>query len=82
MDLLDLLEATALNEGTLGLEVGWENLGELGANIGKNVVRGKLKEGLKCGKMGAHLDDVLKSLLGLILEILGALRKHVDGKES
>ena len=82
LDLLDLLESTALDEGALGLKVGRKDFSELSANIGENVVRSKLKEGLKGGKVSAHLDDVLKSLLCLVLKILGALGKHVDGEES
>ena len=82
LDLLDLLEATALDEGALGLKVGRKDFGELSANIGENVVGSKLKEGLKGGKVSAHLDDILKGLLCLVLEILGALGKHVDGEES
>jgi hypothetical protein len=30
--------------------------------------------------VGAHLDDVLECLLGLVFEVLAALRKHVDGR--
>lgn len=82
LDLLDLLETAGLNEGTLGLEVGGEDLGELGAHVGEDVVGGELEEGLKGGKVGAHLDDVLKGFLCLILKVLGAFGKHVDGKEA
>ena len=81
-DFLDLLESTGLNESSLGLEVEGEDLSELGADVGEDVVGGELEEGLEGGDVGAHLDDVLESLLGLILKVLGALGKHVDGKES
>lgn len=82
LDLLAFLEATALNESALGLEVGWEYLCELSANVCEDIVGSELKEGLKSRQVGAHLDDVLKSLLGLVLKILGALGKHVDSEES
>ena len=54
----------------------------MGADVGEYVVGGELEEGLESGEMGAHLDDVLEGLLGLVLEVLGALRDHVDGQES
>ena len=38
LNLLALLEATALDECALGLEVGREDLGELSANVGEDVV--------------------------------------------
>lgn len=82
LNLLALLETTTLNEGALGLEVGRKNLGELSADVGEDIVGGELKEGLKSGQVSAHLDDVLKSLLGLILKILRAFGKHVDSEES
>ena len=34
VDLLDALEATTLDEGLLGFGVLWENLGELGSDVG------------------------------------------------
>ena len=80
--LLDLLETTRLNEGSLGFDVGWENLGKLGSYIGQDVVRGELQEWLKGWEMSAHLDNVLERFLGLVLKILRALWKHIDGKES
>ena len=55
---MDLLEATALDEGALGLKVGGKDFSELSANIGEDVVGSELKEGLKGGKVSAHLDDV------------------------
>lgn len=70
LDLLDLLEATRLDKGALSLELSGENLSELGADVSKNIVRGELQEGFKSGDMGAHLDNVLQSLLGLVLEVL------------
>jgi len=82
LDLLDLLEATRLNEGTLSLKLGREHLSELGADVGEDVVGGKLEEGLKSGHVGAHLDDVLKSLLGLILKVLGGILEHVNSEET
>ena len=82
LNLLALLETSGLNEGSLGFEVCGKNLCELSANVGKDVVGGELKEGLKGGQVSAHLDDVLKSFLGLIFKILGALRKHVNSEES
>jgi hypothetical protein len=54
----------------------------LSANISENVVRSELKERLKGWEVSAHLDNILKGFLGLILKVLGALRKHVDGKKS
>lgn len=38
LNFLNLLEATALDEGSLGFEVGGKHLGELSADIGKDVV--------------------------------------------
>ena len=32
--------------------------------------------------MGAHLDDVLEGFLGLVLEVLGGLGKHIHGKKT
>jgi len=40
LNFLDLLEATALDECALGLEVLGENLGKLGTYVGKDVVGG------------------------------------------
>ena len=34
LDFLDLLEATALDEGTLGLQISGKDLSELSANVG------------------------------------------------
>ena len=82
MNLLDLLEATTLDECALSFKVGWENLSELGADIGEDVVGCKLEERLKSGEVGAHLDDVLKGLFGLVLKIFGALWEHVYCEES
>ncbi len=82
LNVLDLLETTALNEGSLGLEVLWKDLGELSADVGQNVVRSELEEGLEGWEVGAHLNDVLKSLLGFVLKVLGAFGKHVHSKES
>ena len=82
LDFLYLLEAAGLHECTLGLDVRWENLSELSTDVCKDVVWCKIKEWLESREMSAHLDDVLKRLLGLILEVLRALWKHVDGKES
>lgn len=80
--LLDFLEATGLNEGSLGLGVLWEHLGELTGDVGQDVVWGKLEEWFESWQVSAHLDDVLQGLLGLILEILGAFWEHVDGQKS
>jgi hypothetical protein len=82
LDLLDLLEAAGLHEGALGLELGGEDLGELGANVGEDVVGGELEEGFQGGHVGAHLDDVLESLLRLVLQVLGGVGKHVHGEET
>jgi hypothetical protein len=79
---LDLLETTALDEGTLCFKVSGKYFGKLGANIGEDVIGSKLKEGLKGGKVSAHLDYVLKGFLGLVLKIFGALWKHIDSEES
>lgn len=70
LDLLDLLETTALHEGALRFEVGRKDFGELSADVGENVVGSQLQEGLKRGQVSAHLDNVLKGLFGLILKIL------------
>jgi hypothetical protein len=69
LDFLDLLEATALNEGTLGFKISGKDFSELSANIGENIVGSELKERLKSREMSAHLDNVLKSFLGLILKL-------------
>jgi len=82
LNFLDLLEATALDEGALGLEVLGKDLGELSAHVGEDVVGGELEEGFEGGHVGAHLDDVLEGLLGLVLEVLGRLLEHVDGEEA
>jgi len=82
LDLLDLLEATGLHEGTLGLELEGQHLGELGADVGKNIVGGKLEEGFKGGNVSAHLDDVLQGLLALVLQVLAGLGNEVDGEET
>ena len=71
-----------MNEGSLGLQVLREDLGELSGNIGQNVVWSKLEEWLESWQMGAHLDDVLQGFLGFVLEILGAFWEHVDSEES
>ena len=83
IDSLDLLEATTLDECSLGLQVLWENLGELGAHIGEDVVWSQLEEWLEGWNVGAHLDDVLEGLLGLVLEVGGGLSllHHVHGQE-
>ena len=83
IDSLDLLETTTLDECSLGLQVLWEDLGELGAHIGEDVVWSQLEEWLKSWNMGAHLDDVLEGLLGLVLEVGGGLSllHHVHGQE-
>ena len=63
LDLLDLLEATRLHKGALSLELSRENLSELGTDVGEDIVGGELKEGFKSRDVGAHLDNVLESLL-------------------
>lgn len=80
--LLDLLETARLDEGSLGLEVGWEDLGELGAYVGEDVVWSKLEEWFKGWQVGAHLDDVFEGFLGLVFQILRTFWEHVDGEES
>merc|ERR1712127_65686 len=70
LDLLDLLEAAGLHEGTLGFELGGKHFRELGAHVGEDVVGGELEEGFQGGHVGAHLDDVLERLLGLVLQSL------------
>jgi len=82
LNFLDLLEATTLDEGALGLEVLGENLSKLGTDVGKDVVGGQLEQGLEGGHMSAHLDDILEGLLRLVLEVLRGLLEHVDGKEA
>jgi hypothetical protein len=84
VDLLNALETSTLDESLLGLGVLGKNLGELGGNVGKNVVRSADQEGFKRGEVSAHLDDVLQGLLGLVLKIGGALSflHHVDGEET
>ena len=82
LNLLNLLETTGLHELTLGIDGGRENLGKLRAHIREDVVGRKLQEWLEGLEVGAHLDDVLECLLGLVFEVLAALRKHVDGKEA
>lgn len=82
LDLLDLLEATGLNESTLSLKLGGENLSKLSADVGEDIVGGKLEEGFKSGDVSAHLDDVLEGLLGLVLKILGGVLEHVNSEET
>jgi len=62
-DLLDLLEAAALDECALGFEVLWQYLCKLGTDVGKDVVRSQAKEWFKGWDMGAHLNNILQSLL-------------------
>jgi hypothetical protein len=81
LDFLDLLESSALNESSLGLKVLGEDLGELGADVSQDVVWSQLEEWLEGWQVGAHLDDVLQGLLGLVLEVLGGLGEHVDGEQ-
>ena len=82
LNFLDFLETTALNECTLGLKILRKDFGELSTNVGKNVIGSQLEKRLKSRKVSAHLDDVLESLLSLILKILGRLREHVDSQKS
>ena len=84
IDLLNTLEATRLDEGLLGLGVLGKNLGELGSNVGEDVVGGEDEEGFEGRKVSAHLDDILEGLLGFVLKVGGALAflHHVDGEES
>jgi len=82
LDFLNFLEATTLNEGTLGFEVLGKDLSELGADVGEDVVRSELEEGLEGGDVSAHLDNVFESFLGFVLKVLGRFLEHVDGKES
>merc|ERR1712127_300785 len=82
LDLLDLLEAAGLHEGTLGFELGGKHFRELGAHVGEDVVGGELEEGFQSGHVGAHLDDVLEGLLRLVLQVLGGVGKHVHGEET
>ena len=84
LDLLNSLETTTLDEGLLGLGVLRKDLGELGGDVGEDIVGGKDEKGLQGGKVGAHLDDILEGLLGFVLEVGGALSllHHVDGEET
>jgi hypothetical protein len=82
LDFLDLLETTGLHKCALSFELEGKDLSELSANVGQDVVGSQLEEGLKSGNVGAHLDNVLKSLLRLILEVLAGLLEHVDGEET
>ena len=63
LDLLDLLEATALDESLLCLRVLRKNLGELSSDVGENIVGGDTEEWFQRRQMSAHLDDILKGLL-------------------
>ena len=47
LDLLDLLEPARLHERALGFQVRREDLGELSANVGEDVIWSKLEEGLE-----------------------------------
>ena len=84
VDFLNALEATTLDEGLLGFGVLGKHLRELGSDVGEDVVGGANKQRFQRGEMSAHLDDVLQSLLGLVLQVRGTLvlLHHVDGKEA
>lgn len=84
VDFLDALEATTLDESLLGLGVLGKNLGELSSDVGENIVGGKDEKRFERGQVSAHLDDVLKSLLGLVLKVGRALTllHHVHGEET
>ena len=84
VDFLNALEATTLDEGLLGLGVLGKNLGELGGDVGEDIVGGKDEKRFERGQVSAHLDDVLESLLGLVLKVGGALTllHHVHGEET
>ena len=84
VDLLNTLESTGLDESLLLLGVLGKNLSELSSDVLKDVVGGKDEEGLERRKVSAHLDDVLESLLRLVLEVSRALAllHHEDGKET
>ena len=71
-----------MNESALCLEVSRKNLSELSANVGEDIVWSELKEGLKSRQVGAHLDDVLKSLLSLILKILREVGGHHNSADA
>ena len=84
VDLLNALEASGLDESLLLLGVLGKNLSKLSGDVLEDVVGGEDEEGLKRGKVGAHLDDVLEGLLGLVLEVGGALTflHHEDSEEA
>jgi hypothetical protein len=82
LDVLDLLEATALHEGALCFQVLGQDLGELSANVGEDVVGGEREKWFEGWDMGAHLDDVLEGLFRLVLQVLGAVLQHEDGQEA
>jgi hypothetical protein len=60
---LDLLETATLNESSFCLKVLRKNLGELCADISKDIVRCELEERFEGRNMSAHLDNVLECLL-------------------
>ena len=84
VDLLNALEASGLDESLLLLGVLGKNLSKLSGDVLEDVVGGEDEEGLERGKVGAHLDDVLEGLLGLVLEVGGALTflHHEDSEEA
>ena len=84
IDFLNTLEATTLDECLLCFGVLGKDLGELGSDIGEDVVGGEDEEWFEGGQVGAHLDDILEGLLGFIFQVGGALTllHHVDGEET
>lgn len=71
-----------MNESALSFKLGWENLRELGAHVGEDVVGSELEERLKSGHVCAHLDNVLESFLRFVFQVFGGVLEHVDGEET
>ena len=84
IDLLEALETAALNKCLLCFCVLWQYLGELGSNVGEDVIGGEDEEGFERGKMCAHLDDILEGLLRFVFQVGGALSllHHVDSEQT
>jgi hypothetical protein len=71
LDFLNFLEATTLHESAFGFQVLGEDLSELSADVGENIVRSKLEERFEGRDVSAHLDNVFECLLGFVLQVLG-----------
>ena len=82
LDLLDLLEATLLDEGLLGSWIVGEGLGELVQNVVQDLSWAVFDEGLEGTEVGAHLEDAFECLLRLLLEVLGAGRIAIEVQQQ